>query len=556
MSAAGVAAGCARCQACSGLGAFERSDGGIATDGRSRCPSSLVARSSVAPGQAPASSAGRSGRRRARPSTTGSGRRCSSPSRACSTAATATRTTTTRPRCTCSASSTAVPAGTVRLYPLGPASGSGRATGWPCCPSTAARGIGAPAGAARGGAGRRARRHPHGGARIQLRQRARSSCRWAGRRSASRPTMLGAARTRPMAIALSIDRSKRLSDAGQRRRLVTPSVRQVEDRRRSPGTRQPHLPGVVEHARAARPRRPRSRKPAEAVRDPLRRAGEQEREAGKQASQSPSGTPAGTGSTSRSTVDAEPVRAPAASPASRPGRPCSRPWRRPPRRLAASSASSRTSPASCSPRSLEGREEREVRAHRAVDAAAQDQHLAGGGARSPTAPARRGRRRTPTGRAARRCGSGARRRSARRSSCAAHRMPAQDLAGPTSSGPTTVSSDGDGPAPIAARSLTLASTAAMPAPYGSAATNGGQDRLAADDDRARRRRAAPRRRRPARRTSRRRPSTSATSPMSALARTPGQRRAGRPPASSRSSVTVAPSERSSAVVDGGCVVPW
>ena len=37
MSAAGVAAGCARCQACSGLGAFERSDRGI-RDGRPNLP--------------------------------------------------------------------------------------------------------------------------------------------------------------------------------------------------------------------------------------------------------------------------------------------------------------------------------------------------------------------------------------------------------------------------------------------------------------------------------------------------------------------------------------
>jgi radical SAM protein (TIGR04043 family) len=37
MSAAGVTAGCARCQACSGLGAFERSDGGI-RDGRPSLP--------------------------------------------------------------------------------------------------------------------------------------------------------------------------------------------------------------------------------------------------------------------------------------------------------------------------------------------------------------------------------------------------------------------------------------------------------------------------------------------------------------------------------------
>ncbi len=37
MSAAGVAAGCARCQACSGLGAFERMDGGI-SDGRPSLP--------------------------------------------------------------------------------------------------------------------------------------------------------------------------------------------------------------------------------------------------------------------------------------------------------------------------------------------------------------------------------------------------------------------------------------------------------------------------------------------------------------------------------------
>jgi radical SAM protein (TIGR04043 family) len=37
MSASGVAAGCARCQACSGLGAFERADGGI-VDGRRTLP--------------------------------------------------------------------------------------------------------------------------------------------------------------------------------------------------------------------------------------------------------------------------------------------------------------------------------------------------------------------------------------------------------------------------------------------------------------------------------------------------------------------------------------
>lgn len=37
LSAAGVTAGCARCQACSGLGAFERSDGGI-RDGRPALP--------------------------------------------------------------------------------------------------------------------------------------------------------------------------------------------------------------------------------------------------------------------------------------------------------------------------------------------------------------------------------------------------------------------------------------------------------------------------------------------------------------------------------------
>ena len=37
MSASGVAAGCARCQACSGMGAFERSDGGL-RDGRAALP--------------------------------------------------------------------------------------------------------------------------------------------------------------------------------------------------------------------------------------------------------------------------------------------------------------------------------------------------------------------------------------------------------------------------------------------------------------------------------------------------------------------------------------
>ena len=37
MSAAGVAAGCARCQACSGMGAFERADGGL-RDGRPSLP--------------------------------------------------------------------------------------------------------------------------------------------------------------------------------------------------------------------------------------------------------------------------------------------------------------------------------------------------------------------------------------------------------------------------------------------------------------------------------------------------------------------------------------
>ena len=37
MSASGVAAGCARCQACSGMGAFERSDGGL-RDGRRSLP--------------------------------------------------------------------------------------------------------------------------------------------------------------------------------------------------------------------------------------------------------------------------------------------------------------------------------------------------------------------------------------------------------------------------------------------------------------------------------------------------------------------------------------
>jgi biotin synthase-related radical SAM superfamily protein len=37
LSSAGVAAGCARCQACSGLGAFERSDRGI-RDGRPNLP--------------------------------------------------------------------------------------------------------------------------------------------------------------------------------------------------------------------------------------------------------------------------------------------------------------------------------------------------------------------------------------------------------------------------------------------------------------------------------------------------------------------------------------
>jgi enoyl-[acyl-carrier-protein] reductase (NADH) len=37
MSSAGVAAGCARCQACSGIGAFERIGGGI-SDGRPSLP--------------------------------------------------------------------------------------------------------------------------------------------------------------------------------------------------------------------------------------------------------------------------------------------------------------------------------------------------------------------------------------------------------------------------------------------------------------------------------------------------------------------------------------
>jgi hypothetical protein len=37
MSAAGVAAGCARCQACSGIGAFEKAEGGI-RDGRRALP--------------------------------------------------------------------------------------------------------------------------------------------------------------------------------------------------------------------------------------------------------------------------------------------------------------------------------------------------------------------------------------------------------------------------------------------------------------------------------------------------------------------------------------
>jgi hypothetical protein len=37
MTSAGVTAGCARCQACSGLGAFERSDGGL-REGRTALP--------------------------------------------------------------------------------------------------------------------------------------------------------------------------------------------------------------------------------------------------------------------------------------------------------------------------------------------------------------------------------------------------------------------------------------------------------------------------------------------------------------------------------------
>jgi hypothetical protein len=50
------------------------------------------------------------------------------------------------------------------------------------------------------------------------------------------------------------------------------------------------------------------------------------------------------------------------------------------------------------------------------------------------------------------------------------------------SSPTTVSTMPSGRPPIAATSLTLVSTAAIPAPYGSARTNGGNS-LAAGDDR-------------------------------------------------------------------------
>ena len=49
----------------------------------------------------------------------------------------------------------------------------------------------------------------------------------------------------------------------------------------------------------------------------------------------------------------------------------------------------------------------------------------------------------------------------------------------TSADATTVSTMASGTAPMAARSLTLASTAATPAPYGSWATNAGGDGLAA-----------------------------------------------------------------------------
>ena len=123
---------------------------------------------------------------------------------------------------------------------------------------------------------------------------------------------------------------------------------------------------------------------------------------------------------------------------------------------------------------VERREEREVGPHRAVEAHDQRQPLPGRDVRrrqrAARAAAEAERRQRGAIGAVR---SGARRRPARRRArprSASRRSTARHVSG----GPTTVSTMARGTAPMAATSLTLVSTAATPAPYGSCSTKAGR----------------------------------------------------------------------------------
>ena len=254
---------------------------------------------------------------------------------------------------------------------------------------------------------------------------------------------------------------------------MTPSPARSNTVARCPAARQPDLTGVVEAPSGAAVR-PRPRKPAQAVLDPVRRAGQQEREARE------AGQPVAErrhrrapGAASRSTVDAEPVgleqhrqRADQPGHAHVLGRDRAH-------RLAASSASSRTSPASRSPRSSndgKNRKSGRIAPSRQQPSTSTCPAAACGGRQHAlgAADAERRQRRRPVaaGQVA------ADDRDVVAAGGPAHAP--QDLPGQRPRARRPCRAARPGAAPMAARSLTLARTAAMPAPYGSAATNAGR----------------------------------------------------------------------------------
>ena len=248
--------------------------------------------------------------------------------------------------------------------------------------------------------------------------------------------------------------------------------RQVEDVDHLGTAAQPHPAGVVDHAdrrggEAALGER------RQACAHPRRRAAQQEREAREAAE------PVGDerrrrapGTRSRSTVT--PSRPGSSSMANEPTSPAMlTSLAATATSSAASSASSRTSPASREPRSSnDGKNGKSARIA-PVDAAATISYWPGAAFVVDSTRPPHDRPRRPTAPAGRRAGEV----TAGERHVVPGRLPAASRAAPRGTPPRcrrSCRATPTGRAPIAARSLTLVSTAATPAPYGSAATKAGR----------------------------------------------------------------------------------